>query len=269
MAPPSPTTPQHPSSTPHLLPTSSLTASTNRTLRKILLKAEKKHLLSGNPWLRTLLPPSYPLKATPSHSYSFLPASPTTHALASTSPLHTTPDPHLIRRTLLQNAPLYSSEALTILSIDAVYAFKLSLRVYALLPRQATLIAAVEALRCVAVVYGADPPIQSAYLERVYDYVGVDRGALRRVAGGWRERWGGEGVGLGMEMEDGLEEGGRGGESPLPLVRMVCPTCEMGGIQDKRVTRGVVEGDLSEETWGEWQYFLGGKARKGGVVQVL
>lgn len=111
----------------------------------------------------------------------------------------------LIRRSILQNEVLFSSEGLTLLGLDRLYTFKAALSAYArttlppsslaspLVPGEsrARIEDAVDELRRLVLANGGRS-ISKADLHRSYDWIGVSASALgdvermyRRAYGGW------------------------------------------------------------------------------------
>lgn len=158
-----------------LLQVHSLTPKEEKTLRTTFAKAERKFSTS-----RGLFPPA------------------TTAASCGLNG-------DLIRRSILQNEVLFSSEGLTLLGLDRLYTFKAALSAYArttlppsslaspLVPGEsrARIEDAVDELRRLVLANGGRP-ISKSDLHRSYDWVGVSASALgdvermyRRAYGGW------------------------------------------------------------------------------------
>ncbi|KAI0845175.1 hypothetical protein F5Y00DRAFT_179415 [Daldinia vernicosa] len=161
-----------------LIHTSLLTPKAEKTLRTTILKAERKFRI-GTSWL----PPA---------------------ATASACGLNE----DLVRRSMLQNEVLFSSEGLTLLGLDRLYSFKSALAVYArftygtttslpspVSPTTKTLDStrledAVDALRRLVLANGGRP-ISKSDLFRSYDWLGVNSRALRDVESMYRRAYGG------------------------------------------------------------------------------
>ncbi|KAF3064403.1 hypothetical protein GL218_01585 [Daldinia childiae] len=161
-----------------LIHTSLLTPKAEKTLRTTILKAERKFRI-GTSWL----PPA---------------------ATASACGLNE----DLVRRSMLQNEVLFSSEGLTLLGLDRLYSFKSALAVYArftygttttlpspISPITKTLDStrledAVDALRRLVLANGGRP-ISKSDLLRSYDWLGVNARALKDVENMYRRAYGG------------------------------------------------------------------------------
>ncbi|KAI0114951.1 hypothetical protein F4814DRAFT_417630 [Daldinia grandis] len=161
-----------------LIYTSLLTPKAEKTLRTIILKAERKFRI-GTSWL--------PSAAT-----------------ASACGLNE----DLVRRSMLQNEVLFSSEGLTLLGLDRLYSFKSALAIYGrfiygtptslpspISPTTKTLDStrledAVDALRRL-VLANCGRPISKSDLLRSYDWLGVNPRALKDVESMYRRAYGG------------------------------------------------------------------------------
>ncbi|KAI1484152.1 hypothetical protein F4774DRAFT_11237 [Daldinia eschscholtzii] len=160
-----------------LIQTSLLSPKAEKTLRTTILKAERKFRI-GTSWL----PPA---------------------ATASACGLNE----DLVRRSMLQNEVLFSSEGLTLLGLDRLYSFKSALAVYArstygttASPSPATPAAktpdstrledAVDALRRLVLANGGRP-ISKSDLLRSYDWLGVNSRALKDVESMYKRAYGG------------------------------------------------------------------------------
>ncbi|KAI0179994.1 hypothetical protein GGR52DRAFT_222566 [Hypoxylon sp. FL1284] len=156
-----------------------LSPKAERTLRDTILKAERKFRV-GTGWL----PPA---------------------ASASACGLNA----DLVRRSLLQNEVLFSSEGLTLLGLDRLYTFKSALAAYgrsvsnssgiggassSLSPAAAdstrVVEDAVDSLRRLVLANGGRP-VSRADLHRSYDWLGVSARALRDVESMYRRAYGG------------------------------------------------------------------------------
>ncbi|KAI1375061.1 hypothetical protein F4677DRAFT_152924 [Hypoxylon crocopeplum] len=161
-----------------LIYTGLLSPKAEKTLRTTILKAEKKFRI-GTGWL----PPA---------------------TTASACGLNA----DLVRRSLLQNEVLFSSEGLTLLGLDRLYTFKSALAAYARsinssstplqspaspTPRGADstrLEDAVDSLRRL-VLANCGRPVSRSDLYRSYDWLGVNARALRDVESMYRRAYGG------------------------------------------------------------------------------
>ncbi|KAI1808394.1 hypothetical protein F4811DRAFT_236930 [Daldinia bambusicola] len=177
-----------------LIHTSLLSPKAEKTLRTTILKAERKFRI-GTSWL----PPA---------------------ATASACGLND----DLVRRSMLQNEVLFSSEGLTLLGLDRLYSFKSALAVYTRSTYGATTASpsptpfssssaanvtptttttttrkssdstrledAVDALRRL-VLANAGRPVSRSDLLRSYDWLGVNARALRDVESMYRRAYGG------------------------------------------------------------------------------
>lgn len=114
----------------------------------------------------------------------------------------------LIRRSLLQNDILFSSEGLTLYSLDRLYTFKAALSSYSRTRLPSRLEDAVDELRRLYLSSGGRK-VKRADILRSYDWLGVSEVALGEVDRMYRRAYGGvEGVGVieGMRYEDRLYE---------------------------------------------------------------
>lgn len=160
-----------------LVYTDLLSPKAEKTLRTTILKAEKKFRI-GTGWL----PPA---------------------TTASACGLNA----DLIRRSILQNEVLFSSEGLTLLGLDRLYTFKSALAAYARsihsgttspflaspTPRLADstrIEDAVDSLRRLVLANGGRP-VSRSDLYRSYDWLGVNARALRDVENMYKRAYGG------------------------------------------------------------------------------
>ncbi|KAI9841071.1 MAG: hypothetical protein M1837_001042 [Sclerophora amabilis] len=123
-----------------------------RALESILLKANSKFPDLDKSWLQPVLNP----KQAASHT------------------------DYLIRRSILQNQVLFSSESLTLLDVDYIYAFKAQLQDYTRLHRPSASNACVEMLRRVMMIYD-DRPLTISYIMRAYDHLAITEQDLRQI----------------------------------------------------------------------------------------
>jgi hypothetical protein len=116
----------------------------------------------------------------------------------------------LIRRSLQQNEILFSSEGLTLLSLDHVYTFKCTLHIYSrtLSPYDLTL--SVDELRRL-VLAQRGRRITKGYLMRAYEWLGISLAALVDVNEGYKTAYGG------VKREGGIEVQNEERKSPPPL----------------------------------------------------
>ncbi|KAI1143860.1 hypothetical protein F5Y05DRAFT_8526 [Hypoxylon sp. FL0543] len=160
-----------------LVYTGLLSPKAEKTLRVTILKAERKFRI-GTGWL----PPA---------------------TTASACGLNA----DLMRRSILQNEVLFSSEGLTLLGLDRLYTFKSALAAYARCinngtassppasptPRMsdsARIEDAVDSLRRLVLANGGRP-VSRSDLYRSYDWLGVNARALRDVESMYRRAYGG------------------------------------------------------------------------------
>ncbi|KAI0840469.1 hypothetical protein F5Y06DRAFT_241210 [Hypoxylon sp. FL0890] len=160
-----------------LVYTGLLSPKAEKTLRTTILKAERKFRI-GTGWL----PPA---------------------TTASACGLNA----DLVRRSILQNEVLFSSEGLTLLGLDRLYTFKSALAAYARsinssvassplaspTPRIADstrIEDAVDSLRRLVLANGGRP-VSRSDLYRSYDWLGVNARALRDVESMYRRAYGG------------------------------------------------------------------------------
>jgi hypothetical protein len=107
----------------------------------------------------------------------------------------------LIRRSLIQNSILFTSEGLTLLALDHVYTFKCQLHTYSRTLSPTDLTAAVDELRRL-VLAQCGRRITKGYLMRAYDWLGVSLAALVDVNDGYKVAYGGEKRTGGIEVQD-------------------------------------------------------------------
>ncbi|KAI1771398.1 hypothetical protein F4818DRAFT_212976 [Hypoxylon cercidicola] len=123
----------------------------------------------------------------------------------------------LVRRSILQNEVLFSSEGLTLLGLDRLYTFKSALAAYArsvgnglfTTPRTAADSAriedAVDSLRRLVLANGGRP-VSRADLHRSYDWLGVNARALRDVENMYKRAYGGPDKSGAFEMTNDERE---------------------------------------------------------------
>ncbi|KAI2472034.1 hypothetical protein F4781DRAFT_46793 [Annulohypoxylon bovei var. microspora] len=192
-----------------LIYTGLLSPKVEKTLRTTILKAERKFRI-GTGWL----PPA---------------------TTASACGLNA----DLVRRSMLQNEVLFSSEGLTLLALDRLYTFKAALAAYARsrttngsgtssplaspTPTPTPKIAdssriedAVDSLRRLVLANGGRP-ISKSDLYRSYDWLGVNVRALRDVENMYRRAYGGPGRAGAFEMTPEEQERER------PVVKIGAP----------------------------------------------
>lgn len=160
-----------------LVYTDLLSPAAEKTLRTTILKAERKFRI-GTSWL----PPA---------------------TTASACGLNAA----LVRRSMLQNEVLFSSEGLTLLGLDRLYTFKSALATYARslnsgvispsplspasrIPDSTPIEDAVDSLRRLVLANGGRP-VSRSDLYRSYDWLGVNPRALRDVENMYRRAYGG------------------------------------------------------------------------------
>jgi len=97
----------------------------------------------------------------------------------------------LIRRSLLQNDPVFSSEGLTLLSLDPLYTFKCQLNTYSRTLSNDDLTSAVNQLHRLTLAQNGRR-ITKGYLMRSYEWLGVSLTALVDVNEGYKIAFGGQ-----------------------------------------------------------------------------
>jgi len=107
----------------------------------------------------------------------------------------------LIRRSLVQNNVVFSSEGLTLLSLDHVYSFKCLLHTYSRSRAASDLTAAVDELRSL-VLNNNGRKITKTYLTRTYEWVKVSLAALIEVNEGYKATYGGNQRFGGVEVQE-------------------------------------------------------------------
>lgn len=136
-------------------------------------------------------PPPLPASATPSPVSAKAPDNIRTDWLPAPVPpsAHALPEGP-IRRSLLQNDILFSSEGLTLYSLDRLYTFKSALSSYSRSRSPFRLEDAVDELRRLYLASGARPVTRGDIL-RSYDWLGVSDAALAEVDRMYRRAYGG------------------------------------------------------------------------------
>ncbi|KAG4425598.1 hypothetical protein IFR04_001295 [Cadophora malorum] len=216
-ASPTPSTPVQPATptTPNpygitLMHASTLTPKAEKILRHTIAKAEKKFSI-GSGWL-----------------------SPAPLTTSTTCPLTT----NLIHRSLTQNEVIFSSEGLTLLSLDHVYTFKCHLHTYSrtLTPTDLTL--AVDELRRLVLSQNGKR-ITKGYLMRAYEWLGVSLAALVDVNEGYKVAYGGK------ERFGGIDVQNEERRSPPPL-KTNFAAGEVGGMRKMKLSLSVNFASVSE-----------------------
>ncbi|KAH8589360.1 hypothetical protein B0O99DRAFT_523259 [Bisporella sp. PMI_857] len=172
----------------------------------------------------------------------------------------------LIRRSLMQNSVLFSSEGLTLLDLDHVYTFKCHLQQYSKTLRGDDLGRAVDELRRMVLVHGGKR-ITKGYLMRAYDWLGVSLAALVDVNEAYKNTYGGRSRAGGIEVE------ALGSASPPPLETNLRPKTyslvqvgesakgregvSPGGVRGAKTPNG--SDDITPVTQGEWLCLMVGK----------
>ncbi|OTB20319.1 hypothetical protein K445DRAFT_51468, partial [Daldinia sp. EC12] len=236
-----------------LIQTSLLSPKAEKTLRTTILKAERKFRI-GTSWL----PPA---------------------ATASACGLNE----DLVRRSMLQNEVLFSSEGLTLLGLDRLYSFKSALAVYArstygttASPSPATPAAktpdstrledAVDALRRLVLANGGRP-ISKSDLLRSYDWLGVNSRALKDVESMYKRAYGGpERTGAFEITRNEQRERGREVESKPVVIKLSAPPPpktppRTQTTPSQRLGPLTPNGydDISPVTRGEWGFLFKGE----------
>lgn len=116
----------------------------------------------------------------------------------------------LIHRSLTQNEVIFSSEGLTLLSLDHVYTFKCHLHTYSRTLTPSDLTAAVDELRRLVLAQNGRR-ITKGYLMRSYEWLGISLAALVDVNEGYKVAYGGK------ERFGGIEVQNEERKSPPPL----------------------------------------------------
>ncbi|KAI0386268.1 hypothetical protein F5Y04DRAFT_243742 [Hypomontagnella monticulosa] len=180
-----------------LIYTDLISPAAEKTLRTTILKAERKFRI-GTSWL----PPA---------------------TTASACGLNAA----LVRRSILQNEVLFSSEGLTLLGLDRLYTFKSALATYArsltnsaASPDSTRIEDAVDSLRRLVLANGGRP-VSRSDLYRSYDWLGVNARALREVENMYRRAYGGPERSGAFEMTP--EEREREREASRPVVKIGTP----------------------------------------------
>ncbi|KAL7626865.1 hypothetical protein AAE478_003639 [Parahypoxylon ruwenzoriense] len=191
-----------------LIYTALLSPKAEKTLRTTILKAERKFHI-GTGWL----PP-----ATTASVYGL--------------------NADLVRRSILQNEVLFSSEGLTLLGLDRLYTFKSALAAYARSLNNTTspslashiyravdssrIEDAVDSLRRLVLANGGRP-VSRADLYRSYDWLGVNTRALADVERMYRRAYGGPERSGAFEVTVTREEREREREEANPAVVKIGP----------------------------------------------
>jgi hypothetical protein len=108
--------------------------------------------------------------------------------LTSTSRCPLTQD--LIARSLAQNETIFSSNGLSLLSLDHIYTFKCHLHTYSRTLSPLDLITAIDELRRLVLAQNGKR-ITKSYLMRAYEWLGVSMSALVEVNEGYKTAYGG------------------------------------------------------------------------------
>ncbi|OBT87039.1 hypothetical protein VE02_03683 [Pseudogymnoascus sp. 03VT05] len=180
--------------------------------------------------------------------------------------------PTLTHRSLHQNTILFSSEGLTILSLDRIYTLKHALATYSRLlstgasaPAIALALArALSELR--ALIFAqSGRPVANAYLQRAYDHLRVSPFALRLVNAAFAALYNGSQVPISGVPEETL----RLAPPPTPRERRERESGATVRSFRGPYCRGPVTpggwGDITPVTKGEWGFVVGGWRNKGAV----
>ncbi|KFY00882.1 hypothetical protein V490_01160, partial [Pseudogymnoascus sp. VKM F-3557] len=179
--------------------------------------------------------------------------------------------PTLTHRSLQQNTILFSSEGLTVLTLDRIYTLKHALATYSRLlstgaPAPAIAVALARALSELRALIFAQSgrPVANSYLQRAYDHLCVSPYALRSVNAAFVSLYSGAHVPI-----SGVKE-----EVP----RLAAPTAPRERERGSGATvrsfkgpycRGPVTpggwGDITPVTRGEWGFVVGGWKGRGAV----
>ncbi|TVY75733.1 hypothetical protein LSUE1_G007394 [Lachnellula suecica] len=142
-----------------LMHANTLTEKAEKVLRHTIAKAEKKFSI-GSGWL-------------------------------SPTPLTDSPlTQDLIARSLAQNEILFSSEGITLLSLDRIYTFKCALNTYSRTLSSLDLASAIDELRRLVLAQNGKR-ITKAYLVRSYEWLSISIAALIEVNEGYKTAYGG------------------------------------------------------------------------------
>ncbi|EKD21218.1 uncharacterized protein L3040_000740 [Drepanopeziza brunnea f. sp. 'multigermtubi'] len=199
-----------------LMHASTLTEKAEKILRHVIAKAEKKFSI-GSGWL----------SPAPLNNNT---ACPLTN--------------DLIRCSLAQNEILFSSEGLTLLALDHVYAFKCHLHTYSRTLTPFDLTSAVDELRRL-VLAQQGRRITKGYLMRAYAWLGVSLAALVDVNEGYKVAYGGR------ERTGGIEVANEERKSPPPLntkFLLQTPSQTRHHQQQPRKLRLTIGSDLSSRS---------------------
>ncbi|KFY11688.1 hypothetical protein V492_04321, partial [Pseudogymnoascus sp. VKM F-4246] len=186
--------------------------------------------------------------------------------------------PTLTHRSLHQNTILFSSEGLTLLSLDRIYTVKHALATYSRLlstgapaPAIATALArAISELR--ALIFAqSGRPVANSYLQRAYDHLRVSPFALRAVNAAFAAMYAGASVPI-----SGVQgEAPRLAPPPTPRERSERARGSGATVKSFRgpYCRGPVTpggwGDITPVTRGEWGFVVGGFRGKGAAVETF
>ncbi|OAF57102.1 hypothetical protein VC83_05828 [Pseudogymnoascus destructans] len=180
--------------------------------------------------------------------------------------------PTLTHRSLHQNTILFSSEGLTILSLDRIYTLKHALATYSRLlstgasaPAIALALArALSELR--ALIFAqSGRPVANTYLQRAYDHLRVSPFALRLVNAAFAALYKGAQVPISGVPEEAL----RLAAPPTPRERRERESGATVRSCRGPYCRGPVTpggwGDITPVTRGEWGFVVGGWKGRGAV----
>ncbi|KAI9702543.1 MAG: hypothetical protein M1836_001023 [Candelina mexicana] len=162
------------------------------------------------------------------------------------NPQPSTKDPtYLIRRSILQNQILFSSEGLTLLTVDHVYTLKSRLQHVSLLSVPLTLEARLDAcvtlLRHLTKLYSGRP-LTKGYIMRAYDHLHISEGILGHVNRLYETRYGTTAVIMGSKIST----------SPKPDPKQAFPRFpQMVGPKTPLTAT-----DITPTTRGEWNHIL-------------
>ena len=212
-----------------LIPTAPLLPRTTHHLSRILQKAHRQNLLVGTPWIHSLITATLPPPPTADSS------------------------PEIIRRSLLQSIALFSSESLTLLAVDCVYALKLRMAECERVPHHWRHQAINLAVRQLSEVRRWYAPLVLDWLVCVYPSLNVGEWCARDVNDGFVRLYGEEGLvfGTGCRGMDSTEE---------VMLAKRAETAERHRMEEAQQVEEEenveVEGDKSRETMVEWGRFL-------------
>lgn len=193
----------------------------------------------------------------------------------------------LIRRSLHQNEILFTSEGLTLLSLDHVYQFKFSLSKYSRIAKEEGLsIEEGQALQESTdslhrlILSQSGKQISDSYLLRAYDHLPVTHSSINAINANYKFCYGGPTMKSGITISDSQPFSLQDVQSVLrnkkvpttaekPVVRLETKLAGLPTLRTGPVTPNGFE-DITPVTRGEWCFLMVGdgwkEARRGEVV---